>query len=277
MNRSIGYVLAAALLLTGAATGEELTLGPTTKTGWMPAAYVMVEEGHGVPAIEVFNLSLRGQIRFVVTSGDGRFEGGDSEATYFSESGEIMLPAMESVTSDTVVRAEFSNVVLSDSIRLVTVSSQWFEESLPNLVTQVPHLLIAKGAHHAVMDQLPLHLTYPDARNRIFEREFQTKGAGRVCFDGVNGGDKGYSVYPENGGSLVCGGTSCRDADGLYREVWGCCTALKVPDFCTATVHSGGTYCSCPPWPFPQCSWVNPCCSSCDEAGWPNCPRTDCD
>ncbi len=49
---------------------------------------------------------------------------------------------------------------------------------------------------------------------------------------------------PENGSSWVGAHSGTQDTDGIHRNGWGC-NVLKIPDDCTATVNSNGSYSCC--------------------------------
>lgn len=99
-------------------------------------------------------------------------------------------------------------------------------------------------------------------------------GPGRVNWGMSNPSGVGFSIKPESSDSLVRASGSGQDCDGIYRNSWGCGTAFKVPDSCTATVTSSGSIsCCCNAVAAAlghTCQWVSP--GSDDESNWPRCP-----
>ena len=82
----------------------------------------------------------------------------------------------------------------------------------------------------------------------------------------------GYSVLPENSGSLAYPGGygSSQEVDGLYNRGWGCYHALKIPDDCVAIVYSTTIQWGCDLYPAHSVSFVTP--GSGNESAWPVCP-----
>lgn len=96
-------------------------------------------------------------------------------------------------------------------------------------------------------------------------------GPGKVKWTWSTPWSSGYSVKPESSGSLVRASAPDDSIDAIYRRSWGCGTALKVPNSCTLTWNSNGSWSSCcnaaaaALGHVPQ--WVNP-----RNHGFPNCP-----
>lgn len=98
-------------------------------------------------------------------------------------------------------------------------------------------------------------------------------GPGKVEWASSNPAGAGFSVKPESQWALIWAAAPSQDIDGIYRRSWGCNTALKVADSCTASVTTGGSItccCNAAMEAFGHtCSWVAPASPS---IGWPGCP-----
>jgi hypothetical protein len=98
-------------------------------------------------------------------------------------------------------------------------------------------------------------------------------GPGWVNWAMSNPSGSGFSVKPESTWNLVWASAPGQNCDGIYRQSWGCGSALKVPDSCTADVTTGGSVSCCCNAAMAAlghvCQWVNPGASN---IGWPNCP-----
>lgn len=72
-------------------------------------------------------------------------------------------------------------------------------------------------------------------------------GPGKVewshSFPGVGG--QYFSVAPESNSTLFWAVAPGQNIDAIYNRFWGCGTALKIPDSCTATVTTGGQITTC--------------------------------
>jgi hypothetical protein len=98
-------------------------------------------------------------------------------------------------------------------------------------------------------------------------------GPGWVNWGMANPSGSGFSVKPESSWSLIWATAPSQNCDGVYRRSWGCNSALKVPDSCTANVASNGSVSCCCNAALAAlgyvCQWVNP---SSPAIGWPACP-----
>lgn len=70
-------------------------------------------------------------------------------------------------------------------------------------------------------------------------------GGGKVKWGISNPAAAGYSVAPEGTPNLIWAAAPEQSIDAIHRRSWGCGTAFKVPDNCTATVTSSGIDCCC--------------------------------
>ncbi len=100
-------------------------------------------------------------------------------------------------------------------------------------------------------------------------------GPGKVYWRFSNPKGSGYSVKPETSNNLIWAQTLSQNIDGIYRNSWGNCNALKVPDSCTVDFYSS-SYSSCCNAAMlllgHKVRWVDTCSSSSPEASWPDAP-----
>lgn len=106
-------------------------------------------------------------------------------------------------------------------------------------------------------------------------------GLGNIRWCNLDPKKDGYSVLPEHWPTTYpflvwpTGTGSTQAIDGIYRKSWNICTALKIPDNCTAILNPNETLSS-------HCvgrdilgkvRWVNTCSVNGDEEPWPNSAR----
>jgi hypothetical protein len=101
-------------------------------------------------------------------------------------------------------------------------------------------------------------------------------GPGKVKWGMANPRAAGYSVAPESRPALIWAVAPEQSIDAVYRSSWGCGSAFKVPDHCTATVGANGSLSCCcnaaASLVFGTCRWVNTMDNSVDGRYFADCP-----
>lgn len=253
---------------------------------------LLVREGAEVPARELLAMeSPNAELRFRVASGQVRFENGSEAALGRAGSdGVIETPVIKAGP----VNDESSIEIVSRGrtlgvLRVRTLPHETWA-SILDVLANDPGVVVERAPAYAVVD-----LSMVKSSGLGLQQGFgsgagqETKanrgggvepmalcvrvpwGPGWVNWGMSNPAGAGYSVKPESSGSLVWARSSGQDADGIYNRAWGCGTAFKIPDNCTATVASNGSISCCCNAAMAAlghvCRWLNP-----GAVGWPNCP-----
>lgn len=269
-------VMTGALVLASAGTAWA---GQDETTQKMRIA-VLLEEGYASPRIEVGDAALSGMFELTIT-GNARFaDAGAVEATRttVAMAGALIVPAIKPAF---IYDESFVRGAGVPEVRVVTLPSGGIER-LAAALDASPGALLQVGRHYAVVDEARVQPGTAGAIVNV-DQGFgnsaqpdelcvrQAWGPGWVNWHFSNPAGAGYSVKPECCTSLVWASGSGQDCDGIYRRSWGCGTALKVPDSCTADVYGDGSISCCCNATLAAlgyvCQWVNP-----GGIGWPNCP-----
>ena len=262
---------------------------------------LVIEDGFASPPQGLMDVDVKGCTNFAMTivSGNARFEKGRQTAsTTICSSGTLTLPTLtpgplndESYVDIRILAVEAGRVV--GQVRVATIEQGGIDR-LRALLPEDSRAYIALGDHYALIDQTLLPTddtraisgTLTDGHPQM-KGESSSNATEGICIRPIWGpgyvewamsdpAGAGYSVKPEEGNDLVWGQAPSQAIDGVYRQSWGCCTALKVPDSCTVTIYEDGSiYWCCNATAYYlgyRVTWVNPCDNNSPEGGWPDCP-----
>lgn len=225
---------------------------------------------------------------FTIVNGGGKFAAtGSSFQSRQITGGVLRLPAIESGKADDegVIRVLVDGRQIVDDIRIATVPAGGIN-SLRQYISEDDPALIAMGEDYAVVDESKWEDIPLDAVTEEITAEgmrvaapslglcIRTPfGPGKVKYNGFSpwAAGKRYSYKPENSNTLRKGSGSSDDVDAVYRYIWGCNSAYKVPNSCTMTINSNGSWSACCNAAMMalghKVKWVNP-----TSHGFPRCP-----
>ncbi len=233
------------------------------------------------------SLESDGRITFTI-SGGGKFESTEGPLTTLSpEAGKVYLPSIKAGRDgdEGLISVLAEGKPLITDLRVASLPAGGITK-LKGFISETDPAVIAMGDKFAVIDEDlwkdrpagSVSFTIESDGEKIEEAAdglcIRTPfGPGKVNYNGFSpwAVGKRYSYKPESSSALKKGSGSSDELDALYRYSWGCGTALKVPDSCTATVYNNGSIGSC-------CNaaaaalghtlkWVNP-----SSHGFPRCP-----
>ncbi len=256
-------------LLAMASEGVEKTFYPVS---------MVIEEGTSFPGGPVFDVEsdARAIYVFEIIGGGATFADG-SQATYTEGHSTIVFPAI--LPSPNLYEQSILRVKREGDLRPLwndmTITSVP-EGNVNQFMSMNPQAgLIDVDKNYVIVD-----LAVFVANDRLATGEGASEdlcvrvawGPGKVKWDFSNPSGAGYSVKPESSSNITAACCSSQDVDGVYRSSWGCCNALKIPDSCTVTFYSNGSYSYCCNAAMMQLGhvvqWINPCSLN----DWPNCP-----
>ena len=242
-------------------------------------------------------------VTFSIT-GDARFEdkAGQGLLTVTSaEGGVIRTPAIEAAPhfGESFLQALVDGQPVVEKLRVATLEAGGIENLKKYLSGDDDPAILAMGDHYAVIDESRMRVTEetvtvegtdpaeairvglpertdPNASSQNLAAGLCIRtpfGPGKVkwTWDSPAAYPWRYSIKPECCSNLRWASAPADDIDAIYRRSWGCGTALKVPNSCTLTWNSNGSWSSCcnaAAWVAghrPQ--WVNP-----SQHGFPYCP-----
>ncbi|WP_437321954.1 hypothetical protein [Sorangium sp. So ce385] len=250
---------------------------------------VLIEERFAAPEHDLLWVRAARplQIEFAMKQGQATFAGGEAhQAVSVSSDGFVRLPAIQAgpAHDESFIEVSVDGAVLFDDLRVATLPEGAVAQ-LGELAASSSDAFVALSDRFAIVDEVVFADDAGWSGKRVSSEDDEGDGAGiearglcvraawgpgRVEWSISNPSSWGYSVKPETTTSLVWAASPGQDIDGIYNSSWGCGTAYKVPDSCTATVTSNGISCCCNAAMAALghvCAWVNP-----GAIGWANCP-----
>lgn len=249
---------------------------------------VLVEVGHISPEIDVAMIEAERtvSVSFDIRGEIASFLDGTRHMDLLVPSGSmIALPPVSigDAFGESSITVMIGDDTVVDEIKVASIPEGGVRE-LKTLMAEQADVIIYSEEHVAIVDDTTIMAgtksflpapgevaTEPASATIPLDLCIRVPwGPGRVEWGFSSPSNAGYSVKPESAFNLIWAQAPGQDIDGIYKHSWGCGTALKVPDNCTATVQSNGSIsCCCNALTSVKyvCSWVNP-----GSIGFPTCP-----
>lgn len=252
---------------------------------------LFMREGAEVPMRELMSVEdSNRELRFKVSNGDVRF-GDGSTATSGSadQKGVVATPAFRAGRAHDRGSIEITSRGRSLGVlhvQTIPISS-W--SLVLDVLSKDPGVVLERTPEYAVVNTALMKASGEAVQQELGSVPHQVVdaagagmratstcwyrfpwGPGWVEWTASDPAGWGFSVKPEKTWPLVWGRAPSQDVDGIYNRSWGCYTAIKVPDNCTATSGPEGTSCCCNAAAAALghvCEWANPA-----DQGWPLCP-----
>lgn len=248
---------------------------------------LLLDKEKPASAVPVATLAAGTAVELEVSAGLATFEGSATAATVRADAdGSVALPRVDPglTGEDSIITLTVSGKV-AGTVRVRGLArAEWAQ--LQGLLAASADAVLARGEGYVAVDELAVAA---DDRGALLEMGTASDhpadgsgvekglciraawGPGKVNWGSSDPWGQGFSVKPESSSSLVRAAAPSQSIDGIYRRSWGCGSAHKVADSCTATVSSSGSISCCCNAAMQAlghtCSWVNP-----GNIGFPRCP-----